>query len=35
VLFGGGQVLRGPLYQIVAMAARKAMPLIYELREAC
>src|SRR5262249_10548184 len=34
LLFGGGPVLRGQLQQIVALAARHALPTIYELRDA-
>jgi len=33
VLFGGGPVLRSQLQQVVALAARHAIPTIYELRE--
>ena len=33
LLFGGGPVLRGQLHQIVALAARHALPTIYELRD--
>src|SRR5262245_52802905 len=33
LLFGGGPVLRGQLQQIVALAARHALPTIYELRD--
>ena len=33
LLFGGGPVLRGLLQQIVALAARHALPTIYELRD--
>ena len=33
LLFGGGPVLRGQLHQIVALAARHALPTIYEWRD--
>jgi putative tryptophan/tyrosine transport system substrate-binding protein len=33
VLFGGGPVLRSQVQQVVALAARHAVPTIYELRE--
>jgi ABC-type uncharacterized transport system substrate-binding protein len=33
MLFGGGPVLRSQLQQIVALAARHAIPTIYELRD--
>jgi putative tryptophan/tyrosine transport system substrate-binding protein len=33
LLFGGGPVLRGQVQQIVALAARHALPTIYELRD--
>jgi ABC-type uncharacterized transport system substrate-binding protein len=33
VLFGGGPVLRSQLPQVVALAARHAIPMIYELRD--
>jgi len=33
LLFGGGPVLQGQLHQIVALAARHALPTIYELRD--
>jgi putative tryptophan/tyrosine transport system substrate-binding protein len=33
VLFGGGPVLRSQLQQVVALAARHAIPVIYELRD--
>ena len=33
VLFGGGPVLRSQLQQVVALAARHAIPTIYELRD--
>jgi putative tryptophan/tyrosine transport system substrate-binding protein len=33
LLFGGGPVLRGQIQQIVALAARHALPTIYELRD--
>jgi putative tryptophan/tyrosine transport system substrate-binding protein len=33
MLFGGGPVLRSQLQQVVALAARHAIPTIYELRD--
>src|SRR3954465_7189401 len=33
LLFGGGPVLRGQIHQIVALAARHALPTIYEFRD--
>jgi len=33
LLFGGGPVLRGQIQQIIALAARHALPTIYELRD--
>jgi putative ABC transport system substrate-binding protein len=33
VLFGGGPVLRTQVQQLIALAARHAIPVIYELRD--